>query len=325
MKKKLKIIGICLGGILGLLILAFLVMLINHKINLGKEAALIKPMGQMVSVDGHNMNVYTEGQGSTTLVFLSGAGTCAPVLTFKSLYSQLSDEYKIAVPERIGYGFSDVADVPRDLDTILEQDRQALLLAGMKPPYVLVPHSISGLESIYWAYKYPNEVSAIVGLDVGTIPAYLDPSTPKIEDFLAKIKLLTFLANNGLTRFMPSMVESEAAIKAGDLTADEKDMYRALYYKRTNTPPMIEELEQLLPNVKKLDALPTPQLPVLFIISNGDGIDMGYTTEQWQEFQITYSKEIANSKYIIMDVGHYVQVFEPEEVAQYIRDFVPAN
>ncbi|CAM3592886.1 alpha/beta hydrolase [Paenibacillus lupini] len=325
MKKIRKIIGFCLGGIISILILATLVVIINHKIHLGKEDVLVKPMGQMVSVDGHNMSVYTEGQGNTTLVFLAGGGTASPILDFKSLYSRLSDKYKIAVPERIGYGFSDVADVPRDLDTVLEEDRQALLLAGLKPPYVLVPHSITGLESVYWAQKYPKEVSAIVGIDVGTVNAYFDPSTPKASDFIAKIKILAFAEKMGVTRFIPSMVESEAAIKAGNLTAHEKDIYRAIYYRRTNTPPMVEELVDLMDNAHKVDALPPPQLPVLFFISNGDGIGLGYSKEQWQGFQISYLSKIANSKYVLMDYGHYLQDFAPDVLAQKIKDFVPAT
>jgi len=325
MRKLRKLIGFGLGGIVALLILAILVVIINHKIHLNREAALVKPLGQMVSVNGHNMSVYTEGQGDTTLVFLAGGGTASPILDFKSLYSRLSDQYRIAVPERIGYGFSEVADVPRDLDTVLEEDRQALLLAGLKPPYVLVPHSITGLESVYWAQKYPNEVSAIVGIDVGTVNAYFDLSMPKIADFISKIKILAFAENMGLTRFIPSMVESEAAITAGDLTAHEKDIYRAIFYRRTNTPPMIEELVDLMDNAHKVDALPPPQLPVLFFISNGDGIGLGYSKEQWQGFQISYLSKIANSKYVLMDHGHYLQDFAPDVLAEKIKEFIPAN
>ena len=48
------------------------------------------PLGKMVEVDGHNMSVYIEGTGDTTLVFMSGGGTCSPILDFKSLYSLLS-------------------------------------------------------------------------------------------------------------------------------------------------------------------------------------------------------------------------------------------
>ena len=37
--------------------------------------------GQMVEVGGHNMCVYTEGTGKSTLVFLSGGGTCSTTST----------------------------------------------------------------------------------------------------------------------------------------------------------------------------------------------------------------------------------------------------
>ena len=42
----------------------------------------------------------------------------------------------------------------------------ALDKAGIQDPYVLCPHSLSGLEALYWAQKYPDEVEAIVGLDI---------------------------------------------------------------------------------------------------------------------------------------------------------------
>lgn len=51
---------------------------------------LFVPNGQMVEVNGYNMHVYVEGEGDTTLVFMSGGGTYSPVLDFKSLYSLLS-------------------------------------------------------------------------------------------------------------------------------------------------------------------------------------------------------------------------------------------
>lgn len=51
---------------------------------------LFVPNGQMVEVNGYNMHVYVEGEGDTTLVFMSGGGTSSPVLYFKSLYSLLS-------------------------------------------------------------------------------------------------------------------------------------------------------------------------------------------------------------------------------------------
>ena len=104
---------------------------------------------------------------------MSGSGTCSPILDFKSLYSRLSNDYKIVVVEKFGYGFSDIVDENRDIDTMLSETRMALDNVGIKGPYVLCPHSMSGLEALYWAQKYPEEVEAIVGLDMA-VPDYYD-------------------------------------------------------------------------------------------------------------------------------------------------------
>ena len=103
-----------------ILVVLLLLIYINHRIQLKKESSLRSPLGQIVEVDGHNMSVYVEGEGKTTFVFMSGGGTCCPILDFKSLYSLLSDNYKVAVVEKFGYGFSDVVDVSKDIDSMLD-------------------------------------------------------------------------------------------------------------------------------------------------------------------------------------------------------------
>lgn len=125
-KRILKIIFIVIFTVLILLLAVY----VNHRLRLNAEAGLRLPLGQMVEVDGSNMSVYVEGTGETTLVFMSGGGTCSPILDFKSLYSLLSDKYRIAVVEKFGYGFSDVVDKERDIDSILEDTRTALAAAG---------------------------------------------------------------------------------------------------------------------------------------------------------------------------------------------------
>lgn len=159
--------------IIAIIIILILAIYVNHRIRLIKEAKFLSPLGEIVQVDGNNLSVYTEGDGETTLIFMSGAGTSSPILDFKSLYSCLSDKYKIAVVEKFGYGFSDVVDKSRDIDSMLEDTIDALTAAGLNAPYVLCPHSMSGLEALYWAQKYPDEVSAIIGLDMA-VPSYYE-------------------------------------------------------------------------------------------------------------------------------------------------------
>lgn len=44
-----------------------------------------------------------------TIVLLSGSGVAAPIYDYKVLYSKLTDQYRIAVVEKSGYGYSDVS------------------------------------------------------------------------------------------------------------------------------------------------------------------------------------------------------------------------
>ena len=63
-------------------------MTIYNQIMLRKNKDLYgTPLGQLVEVDGHNMSIYTEGEGEHTIVFMSGWGTTSPILDFKCLYS----------------------------------------------------------------------------------------------------------------------------------------------------------------------------------------------------------------------------------------------
>lgn len=119
--KKIKKIERAIMIIIIILVFLLLLIYINHRIRLKKESALRSPLGQIVEVDGHNMSVYIEGEGETTLVFMSGGGTCCPILDFKSLYSLLGDNYKVAVVEKFGYGFSDVVD-PDEVSAIIGLD-----------------------------------------------------------------------------------------------------------------------------------------------------------------------------------------------------------
>ncbi|MBR6484017.1 MAG: alpha/beta hydrolase, partial [Clostridiales bacterium] len=185
MNKVIKVIsGIGKGLLILLSVLAvfLIVMTVINRIMLKKEAAVFdKPIGQMVEVDDHNMCVYTEGEGDHTIVFLSGSSIPSPILDYKPLYSRLTDDYRIVVIEKFGYGYSDVVDSERSFETMLRQDREALASLGIEGPFILCPHSMSGLEALMWAQDYPEEVEAIVGLDM-TVPETYDDFAERLED-----------------------------------------------------------------------------------------------------------------------------------------------
>lgn len=79
LRKRKSVMKVIFIVIVAVLIVLFIIS-IYHQIHLKKEAELRLPLGQLVEVDGHNMSIYVEGTGDTTLVFLSGGGTCSPIL-----------------------------------------------------------------------------------------------------------------------------------------------------------------------------------------------------------------------------------------------------
>ena len=71
--------------IVAVIVILILICFVYHRYRLNAEKKLREPLGQLVDINGNNMSIYVEGSGSRTLVFLSGSGTCSPILDFKSL------------------------------------------------------------------------------------------------------------------------------------------------------------------------------------------------------------------------------------------------
>lgn len=309
MKKKI------FAAVLAILTALIAAIYVNHRICSDKEAPLLKePIGQLVEVDGQHMNVYTEGSGDKTIVFMSGGGTSSPVLDFKSLYSVLSKEHTIVVVEKFGYGFSDEVDKERSIESVLEDTRTALSAAGIKAPYILCPHSMSGLEALYWAKTYPDEVSAVIGLDMA-VPEHYD----EMNINLPFLKLSQLSARLGLTRILPGVSESDA-IKYGTLTEQEKAIYRAVFFKRTLSVTMFNEMTSVKANAEKVKAAGIPELPLLMFLSDGTGT--GFGKSEWHEISKKYAAQFDNAEVIELSCPHYVHDYEYDAIADTMCSFL---
>lgn len=311
MKKFLKNLGKILLVLLIVLVVLLGAVFAYNRIMLAKEEALMQEhIGQYVEVDGHKMNIYTEGKGEHTLLFLSGSGTAAPVLDFKSLYSLLNNDYKIVVIEKFGYGFSDVAGTERSFETILRQDREALAKAGIEGPFVLCPHSMSGLEAIMWAQDYPDEVEAIVGLDMALPRSY---DNFDFEGTLKTEKLASFARDLGIVRFY----YSDAALPSA-LSQEDKDLYRAIACRIAVNDDVINEGFAITDAINRIDSKPKPDVPMLMFVSNGKETGIA----DWIRLQHDYAQDLSNAKVIELGCGHYVHNFEQVRIAEEIMAFV---
>ena len=288
MKKRAKTMLRALLWIVAIIVILILICFVYHRYRLKAEKKLREPLGQLIDINGNNMSIYMEGSGSKALVFLSGAGTCSPILDFKSLYSLL---------------------------TILSETRLALNKAGIEGPYVLCPHSMSGIEALYWAQKYPDEIEAIIGLDMA-VPEYYE----NMEINIPLMKLGQCAADLGITRVIPGLAESDA-IKYGTLTEEEKNIYRALFYYRTATETMIDEAKSIKENAKIVAQNGVPQVAMLLFISDGTG-GTGFDKETWRRIPKEYISEVESGKYMELDCPHYVHDYEYERISEEIKSFL---
>jgi pimeloyl-ACP methyl ester carboxylesterase len=306
-RKILKKTGIGLAVLLGAIGLFLLALTIVHRMSLTTERNEIVPFGRLIEVNGRSMHVYIEGDNTNAplLVFLSGGGTSAPVYDFKPLYSLLSDDYRIAVVEKIGYGYSEIADVPRDIDTILSETRAALLAAGESGPYILLPHSMSGLEALHWAQLYPDEVAGIIGIDMAIPSVYID-GVVGASSFQTTV--LSALTQMGVTRLLP--------VSGLSLTTGEHKQAKLLFYRNTLNKTIRNEAESVLDNANVVKGGGIPDVPILLLVSDGKEIAGSWIIHQ-EEFA-----EQNNTKIEYFDCGHYIHQHEPARIADLCRDFM---
>ena len=286
---------------------------VHGRVMLAHEADLLKrPLGAMVEVDGHRMCVYTCGEGDHTLVFLAGSGTVSPILDFKGLSRLLSDDCQIVVIERFGYGFSDIVDTERSFGTVLRQDRVALAQCGIEPPYTLCPHSMAGLEAILWAQTHPEEVEAIVGLDMA-LPRSYDGFD---FDVATRLGLLSAV---GRQLGVMHLFYGDGVLPSG-LSDEEKALYRAIANRIAINRTVVNEGRAVPDAVACIDAAAKPDVPMLMFVSDGSQT----RAKDWVQLQHNYAAGLANASVVELSCGHYVHHFEPTRIAEETRAFLAA-
>ena len=301
-------------GFLSFILLFLVATFIFHRISLEKEQASLTPMGQQVLVDGHQMNVYVEGDGPETIVVLSGAGIASPILDFKEVSESLSKRYKVVIVERAGYGYSDDSNHSRDVMEVLSETRQALSQANIIEPFIILSHSMASLESLAWQEKYPDEVKALIGLDWA-----LPSSYENLKQNQALITVAYWSSKIGLLRYFPESFY----IKNSTLTENERKQYKLLAYKQLMSQAMLNESRLVKENAKKVPSSINLKIPTLLLVSNGQGTS--FVQSEWQHFAEKFASEQSNVKVIYMDVPHDLYHYQNHEVVSRIEDFLKSN
>ena len=115
------------------------------------------------SPETREAGTYTLAGSGPVVVFQSGLGDDRQV--WRDVLPALSAKYTVFAHDRPGTGTVPAKAGPRDPCTLAAEQRAALRAAGLKPPYVLVGHSLGGLYQYAYASLYPDEVAGFVLVD----------------------------------------------------------------------------------------------------------------------------------------------------------------
>ncbi|MFZ1088249.1 MAG: alpha/beta hydrolase [Xanthobacteraceae bacterium] len=137
------------------------------------------------AVNGQKLHIEILGTFAPTVVFEAGLGNDST--TWKFVAGPIATAARVVLYDRAGLGQS----LPLIKNTAVTADEVATNLHGLlaaadiRPPYILVGHSLGGLYVQMFARKYPKEVSGAVLLDSSSADApselktraRLDPGT----------------------------------------------------------------------------------------------------------------------------------------------------
>lgn len=302
-------------GIVGLVCIWFAI----HQLMTVYEKNKYEAIGKLVEVNGKEMHVYEKGDGNNTVVLWSGLGTTAPALDFEPLVNELSKDNRVVVVEPFGYGWSDRTDSERTVENIVEETRAALLKLNIEQPYILMPHSISGVYSMYYANLYPEEIKAIIGIDP-TLPQaleYFDEAAPTMP------KALSIIAPSGIARLAMFIAPEDFLPIAEDGTYSKENLKMTKLLSSWNgyNQNVINETNYIQRNMEFTKELNFPtDLPVMIFTTNDNQANKeGKSNITFYEEQLENSNV---SKLIPLEGHHYLHWSQSEKMSEEVKDFV---
>lgn len=308
-----------------------------------------EPPGRLVDVGGFNLHLHSNGTGGPAVVLIAGAGDYS--FDWSLVQPGVSRFAQACSYDRAGAAWSDLGPTPRTMKQEAHELRLLLTNAGIKPPYVLVGHSVGGLILRVFAGQYPDDVAGAILVDSthedttlmyqGKIVRVRDGATgkpvPPVQTILssppkpptaqdleqAALNLKLFGPPKTEPPFdkLPPDVQKvrlwarsnpKLAAEADDFWAEE---LQALHAARARSPcPLGDTPLVVMVGASKTTGSPPP----------------GVSAEQWQRLgdekkqqKVGLTALSRNRQLVLAEKsGHHIQLDEPELVVEAIRQVV---
>lgn len=282
-------------------------------------------IGAAVDVGGRTLNLSCAGSGSPTVVFESGFGQ--PGYSWLPVQREVSKTHRACWYDRAGYGWSDPAPGPRWSDSVAIDLHRVLVAGNVRPPYVLVGHSIGGFHVRLFNARFPGEVAGLVLVDpsnedVATrIPDMPRARPPQLPAALVHtVDAIT--RQTGLWRwFMRAPGPKPAVLADRDwrVIASLRRSRKMLFAESQETPESASA--DIARRADHLDSVP------LIVLTRGkpfplpDSARAHRLLSEWIALSSELAHRSSRGKQIVVEgAGHFIQYDQPAAVVNAIRE-----
>lgn len=264
---------------------------------------------EMVDIGSHSLHIHCMGRkpsdGSPTVVIDVGFGDSST--NWDTIQKRIARDTRICTYDRAGYGLSEPGPFPRTSQQVVNELRMLLANAGVEPPYVLVGHSLGGLNMQVFVSQYPGLVAGTVLLDPPPLQFITGERFPELNQ-MARQETVALL------------VAAEQARHA----TDPKEKAKARYYQTLAS----EHGMMLAESAKQAMVIESyGHMPLIVLASGRPNPAFGDSAEAFQQFWIAQNQALAakstNGTFILAEEsGHNLYADAPDLVLGAIRQII---
>jgi pimeloyl-ACP methyl ester carboxylesterase len=308
-----------------LIVLALLGAATYEQIGAWRDARVLKQVGRSVDIGGRTLNISCMGEGSPTVVFVTGRTGSGYVWT--PTQRGVSSLTRACWYDRADLGWSDPGPDPAWADAAARDLHRLVQNAGLHPPFVLVGASFGGHVIRLYHHFYRGEVSGMVFADAshedaGTIPNMPHRDRPPIPRSVI-LALSTVFGRLGMMRFMAS----DPGPPPPQWTAEEWDILARLGRQRkvlladAKVGPG-HASDDLVRSAGGLEDMPLIALVQGRPIQDPKSADAG-VRRGWVELQRELAARSRRGRVVLVpNSGHGIPVEAPEAVVAAVKEIV---
>lgn len=263
------------------------------------DAKAYPPPGELVDVGGHRLHIYCVGTGNPTVVIDAGLGDWSTTWGF--VQEEVAKTTRVCTYDRAGLGWSEPGPLPRDAAQHAKELHTLLQEANIPGPYVMVGHSLGGLDVRIFAHDYASDVVGVVLVDSMNPNQVTQSQTTESQS--QPFSLSALLARFGIARLLVKLPVLAPAMPPG------QEAYYPLYIRPTSLQTEANEFGGVQASAAQAATVQTfGDLPLIVLTAK-----LNSQLSNWQELQAELPQLSSNSQQLFAEnSGHNIQIEEPE-------------